>query len=254
MEIKVSQLPAAIASDDADQYMVIQVGTNRRQTMTQLKAALGVESDNLAALNALTGAADRVIYFTGPGAMAVAVMTAFARSLLEKTDAGGVRTALSVQPTASPVFTGPVQAEQFILNGVAAPSIFKSLVFKTSGAERIALNVSGAESTGNAGSDFIMTRTSDAGAFLGRLISATRSTGNVSIGNAAADATAQLLVNGPLWATGPVKPGQYLLSTLPSAATYNGYEIDVTNATGGSKRCRSNGTVWQILNTTTTVS
>lgn len=54
--------------------------------------------------------------------------------------------------------------------------------------------------------------------------------------------------------SGPVLIGQYTLSTLPSAATYNGYEIDVTNATGGSKRCRSNGTVWQILNTTTTVS
>lgn len=52
----------------------------------------------------------------------------------------------------------------------------------------------------------------------------------------------------------PVRVGQYTLTTLPSASTYNGYEIDVTNATGGSKRCRSNGTVWQILNTTTTVS
>jgi hypothetical protein len=54
--------------------------------------------------------------------------------------------------------------------------------------------------------------------------------------------------------SGPVLIGQYTLTTLPSAATYTGYEIDVTNATGGSKRCRSNGTVWQILNTTTTVS
>lgn len=53
---------------------------------------------------------------------------------------------------------------------------------------------------------------------------------------------------------GPVKPGQYTLTTLPSASAFSGYEIDVTNATGGSKRCRSNGTVWQILNTTTTVS
>lgn len=52
----------------------------------------------------------------------------------------------------------------------------------------------------------------------------------------------------------PNRVAQYTLATLPSAATYNGYEIDVTNATGGPKRCRSNGTVWQILNTTTTVS
>lgn len=54
--------------------------------------------------------------------------------------------------------------------------------------------------------------------------------------------------------TGPVKVGQYTLATLPSAAIYNGYDIDVTDATGGPKRCRSNGSVWQILNTTTTVS
>lgn len=52
----------------------------------------------------------------------------------------------------------------------------------------------------------------------------------------------------------PNRVAQFTLTTLPSAATYNGYEIDVTNATGGPKRCRSNGTVWQILNTTTTVS
>ena len=54
--------------------------------------------------------------------------------------------------------------------------------------------------------------------------------------------------------SGPVLVGQYTLTTLPSASAYAGYEIDVTNATGGSKRCRSNGSVWQILNTTTTVS
>lgn len=52
----------------------------------------------------------------------------------------------------------------------------------------------------------------------------------------------------------PMQVPQYTLSTLPSAATYSGYLIDVTNATGGPKTCRSNGTVWQILNTTTTVS
>ncbi|MDR2326412.1 MAG: pyocin knob domain-containing protein [Acidovorax sp.] len=54
--------------------------------------------------------------------------------------------------------------------------------------------------------------------------------------------------------TGPVRVGQYTLQTLPSASAFNGYEIDVTNATGGPKRCRSNGSVWQIINTNTTVS
>jgi hypothetical protein len=66
---------------------------------------------------------------------------------------------------------------------------------------------------------------------------------------------ADVVFNAPSTRTaGAFRPGQFTLTTLPSAAAFNGYEIDVTNATGGSKRCRSNGTVWQILNTTTTVS
>ncbi len=60
--------------------------------------------------------------------------------------------------------------------------------------------------------------------------------------------------SGSVTSAGPIKPGQYTLATLPSASAWNGYEIDVTDATGGAKRCRSNGTAWQILNTTTTVS
>lgn len=62
------------------------------------------------------------------------------------------------------------------------------------------------------------------------------------------------LFTGSAQCSGPIRPGQFTLATLPSASTYSGYEIDVTNATGGSKRCRSDSTNWQILNTTTTVS
>lgn len=60
--------------------------------------------------------------------------------------------------------------------------------------------------------------------------------------------------NGSVRASGPLRTGQYTLSTLPSASVFSGHLIDVTNATGGPKLCRSNGSVWQILNTTTTVS
>lgn len=52
----------------------------------------------------------------------------------------------------------------------------------------------------------------------------------------------------------PTKLGTFTLATLPSASAYNGYTIMVSNATGGQKLCVSNGTVWQIANTTTTVS
>lgn len=54
--------------------------------------------------------------------------------------------------------------------------------------------------------------------------------------------------------SGPITLGAYTLATLPSAAAFPRGLIDVTDATGGPKTCRSNSSVWQILNTTTTVS
>lgn len=65
---------------------------------------------------------------------------------------------------------------------------------------------------------------------------------------------AMLTLAGRLVCNLPLRPAQYTLSTLPSASAYSGCEIDVTDAAGGPKRCRSNGSVWQILNTTQTVS
>lgn len=83
----------------------------------------------------------------------------------------------------------------------------------------------------------------------------------VTAGGAVADSgsyqinSADLIFNTPSTrSAGAFRPGQFTLTTLPSASAFNGYEIDVTNASGGPKRCRSNGTVWQILNTQTTVS
>lgn len=52
----------------------------------------------------------------------------------------------------------------------------------------------------------------------------------------------------------PLRAAQYTLASMPSASAYTGYEIDVTDAAGGAKRCRSDGTNWKIINTTTTVS
>ena len=57
-----------------------------------------------------------------------------------------------------------------------------------------------------------------------------------------------------LQCSGPIRTGQYTLARLPSASAWTGYENDVTDAAGGAKRCRSDGTNWKILNTTTTVS
>lgn len=74
----------------------------------------------------------------------------------------------------------------------------------------------------------------------------------VDLGTASARPANVYGVNGDF--SGPVKVGQYTLSTLPGAAAFTNALILVTNATGGAKWCMSNGTIWQILNTTTTVS
>lgn len=75
---------------------------------------------------------------------------------------------------------------------------------------------------------------------------------NASLGTNALQWSDFRSVNGAF--SGPLRFGQFTLATLPSAAAFSGYVIDVTDATGGPKVCRSNGTAWQILNTTTTVS
>jgi hypothetical protein len=78
--------------------------------------------------------------------------------------------------------------------------------------------------------------------------------GRVLVGKEADDGVNLLQVDGSIKAAGPFTPGEFTLATLPAAATTPGGYITVTDATGGPKLCRSNGSVWQIANTTTTVS
>ena len=52
----------------------------------------------------------------------------------------------------------------------------------------------------------------------------------------------------------PLGMPSYLLAGLPPANLNLGKYIDVSNATGGPKLCRSNGTNWIIANTATVVS
>lgn len=54
--------------------------------------------------------------------------------------------------------------------------------------------------------------------------------------------------------SGPVRIGQYTIATMPAASAWTGYNINVTDASGGSKWCQSNGTTWNILNTNTPVA
>ncbi len=149
-------------------------------------------------------------------------------------------------PLANPTFSntariyGPSGEPRFILDGPSG--LNKYFTFYTAGVQRFQFGMSSApESGSNAGSNFYINRFGDNGTVIGNTMTVDRASGDI-------------VLWGKTQATGPMRPGQYTLSTLPSASANNGYEIDVTDAAGGPKRCRSNGTNWIILNTTTTVS
>jgi hypothetical protein len=161
---------------------------------------------------------------------------------------------------ASPAFTGGAsvaggdltltragQAAAAMLTLIADASQASTLAFQTGNSRRWqVIKSADAESGSNVGSDFSIVRYQDNSSYGSVPLVISRATGRTTI--------AALAVSGDATVTAPFRVGQFTLTTLPSASAYSGYEIDVTNANGGSKRCRSNGTVWQILNTTTTVS
>lgn len=131
---RLTDLPAAGAAGDTDLYYVVQGLSSRSQTLGQLKTVLGTNNANLQALAGLTGAADRLPYFTGVGALSLATLTSFARSLLDDANAGAARSTLGIgnvdntsdankpvstatqnaldlkAPLASPTFTGAPKA------------------------------------------------------------------------------------------------------------------------------------------------
>lgn len=103
MAKKVSELPVAQIASDTDQYLVVQSAQSRKQTLAQIKTA--ILGGNVAALAGLTGAADRLAYFTGVGAMALTPLTAVARALLDDTTVAAQRTTLGLVLTTSAIDT-----------------------------------------------------------------------------------------------------------------------------------------------------
>jgi hypothetical protein len=137
-----------------------------------------------------------------------------------------------------------------VVSVVADAGQASTLDFRTGASRRWQfLKTADAEAGSNAGSDCALVRYADNGTYLSTPISVSRATGRSTI--------AALSISGDLVVGAPLRPGQYTLTSLPSAAIYNGYEIDVTNSTiapAGRKRCVSNGTNWCLINTSTPVS
>lgn len=82
-----------------------------RKTYAGLEADVAAfSSPNVIAFSALTGAADRLPYFTGVGALSLATLSVFGRDFIDSADAAGARTTLGAAPSVSPTFTGTPSA------------------------------------------------------------------------------------------------------------------------------------------------
>ena len=179
----------------------------------------------------------------GAGDVEEITCTAFGRSLIDDADAAAARTTLSVQPTASPTFTGTLTAatcsfsstvtvtSPLVLTGTVAGNV-RQLRMQTSGSTRWEVGPGfDAESGSNVGSTLWITRWSDAGAFLGTPISIARATGVVTFEN-------QLLVPAgsvsacSVAASGDPNTGLYFPSADVAAVVTNGTERVRVDASG----------------------
>jgi hypothetical protein len=142
---------------------------------------------DLTAIAGLVSAADRLPYYTGAGAAALATFTAFARTLLDDADATTARatlglgtmataTAANYALLAGATFTGSVVSS--VLNGFVIDRAVsnRDIRYRTSGVDRWGLRTnSTAEGGSNAGSDFQLVAFDDTGTNLGTVFTVTRS-------------------------------------------------------------------------------
>ncbi len=183
---------------------------------------------NLTALSGLAGVADRIGYFTGTGALSLATLSAFGRTLIDDADAAAARTTLGLTAMAT--------------QAPSAVAITGGTAFGMSGqytGSAVASSGSGLELLGG-GSAVIQGFNRTLGTYINLnfdgLAMVFRPSGSTRLRVDSSGATA----------TGSFKPSSYTVATLPSAGTHGaGAIVYCSDNVGGSTLVFSDGSNWR---------
>ncbi len=183
---------------------------------------------NLTALSGLAGVADRIGYFTGTGALSLATLSAFGRTLIDDADAAAARTTLGLtaMATQAPSAVAITGGTAFGMSGQYTGSTVNS-------------SGSGLELLGG-GSAVIQGFNRSLGTYINLnfdgLSIQFRPSGSLRMAVNAQGVTA----------TGSFKPSSYTVATLPSAGTHGaGAIVYCSDNVGGSTLVFSDGSNWR---------